>query len=98
MSLDYYSHLGYTVIVNNNHIDNKGGDKLFNVTEFRVALVRGKISQGKLAKKINLTPQALCNRMARKIPFRLDEVDAICNILGLDAKTRDSIFFASQCE
>lgn len=48
-----------------------------------------------IAEKIGLTRVALTNKIYNRSEFKQSEIEALCNILGLKNKERNSIFFNS---
>ena len=48
-----------------------------------------------IAKKINLSHQALYNKLNGKTEFTLSEITALCGLLNISTKKRDEIFFAN---
>jgi len=46
-----------------------------------------------IAKKIGLSPKVFHDRTSGATQWKTSEVVAFCNLLGLDRKSRDSIFF-----
>lgn len=47
-----------------------------------------------LAEKIGVTRAYLMDKCNNKVEFRLNEVNILCEELGIDKKEREAIFFA----
>ena len=48
-----------------------------------------------LASKIKKSSYALALKINNKSEFKASEIDVLCDLLGLDTKTRMAIFFAN---
>ena len=46
-----------------------------------------------IAEKIGLSYQGLLNKVENKREFRAGEIIVLCDLLGIDAQERDTIFF-----
>ena len=64
-----------------------------NKAEFGVAIVRANASSAELAKELGLSRQAFYNKKNGKSEFKSSEIVKLSNILNLDARAVNSIFF-----
>lgn len=57
------------------------------------ALIDAKVSKRELAKHLNISEQALFNKINNVSEFKASEIVKITDLLHLDGITRDAIFF-----
>ena len=48
-----------------------------------------------VAKKINISYQALLNKLNNATEFKVSEISALCELLKIDSEKREVIFFAN---
>ena len=48
-----------------------------------------------LAEKIGLTPAGFYNCVNNRAEFKASQINILCKLLGIDAETKDAIFFVN---
>ena len=64
-----------------------------NYEKLTAAVQRSGLKQSFIAKEIGVSDAVMHNRLTGASQFRLNEVSAICRVLKLSKKDRESIFF-----
>ncbi len=69
-----------------------------NIIELEVAIKRAQITKKELAHQIGISTQALYNKLNNSAEFKASEIAKTCDLLNLDRKDRDKIFFAQNVD
>lgn len=73
---------------------NEGGEiKLTNTELLRSKIVSSGLKIKFIADALGITPQGLHKKIENKSEFRASEIVDLCNILKINGKDRDAIFF-----
>ena len=67
---------------------------MFKKNEFRAMLARKEISVSEIAKALNIDPATLSRKISGQSDFYRNEIEKICQILGLTPNETMQIFFA----
>ena len=65
-----------------------------NMVELEYELNKAGLSKRDFAFKLGISLQALYNKMGNKVEFKASEIKTACEILHLDIKKKEEIFFA----
>lgn len=72
----------------------QGGDeKMTNTVELEVAIKRAGITKRELAGRLGLSEMGLYKKINNITEFKASEIYKICNILSIEDRKRDLIFF-----
>ena len=69
-----------------------------NTTEFRIALIRAKMTMEELANEIGISPASLSYKVNNRREFTSKEIKAISEVLGLPLEDKEKIFFANEVD
>lgn len=61
--------------------------------KLRVRFSECELSQSEVARKIGLSPSSFCSRMTGRLPFNLNEVRSICDVLDIAPQDAYKYFF-----
>ena len=69
-----------------------------NKQELRAEMVRANFTNRKLAEVLNISEQALYNKLDNRFDFKLTEIQIIIRELNLSDKKMKDIFFSNEVE
>ena len=69
-----------------------------NTTEFRIALIRAKMTMEELANEIGISPASLSYKVNNRREFTSKEIKAISEVLELPLEDKEKIFFANEVD
>jgi len=69
---------------------------MLNKNLFKAAMAKAGYTQERLAERIGVSSNTLSSRICGTSPFNTDEIDAICDVLGINRNSdKVDIFLAS---
>lgn len=69
---------------------------MLNKNLFKSAIARSGLTQGKLASHIGMSENTLSSRINGTSCFNIDEIDKICDVLGINSNAEKCDIFLSR--